>query len=385
MTQTPDPAAPAGSPPARPCVAVLFGGRSSEHAISLITARGVLRAIDREKWDVVTVGIAPSGEWFLYPQEELERLLDEQPIAQLPVGEDLVSLPLKVGESELLVRQDGPCGGTVGRDRRVDVVLPLLHGPFGEDGTLQGLLELADLHYVGCGVTASAMGMDKHFMKLAFEAAGLEVGPYEVVTDRQWRADPDAVRERVAGLGLPVFVKPARAGSSFGITKVERPEDLDAAIATAREHDRKLVVEAAITGREIECAVLQGRGTDPVRTSMPGEIEIVDEHAFYDFEAKYVSQASARLSCPADLPAEAAEAVRAGAVRAFEALDGEGLCRADFFYTDDGRVVINEINTMPGFTPISMYPRMWAASGLSYPALIDELLSLALERPVGLR
>jgi D-alanine-D-alanine ligase len=193
------------------------------------------------------------------------------------------------------------------------------------------------------------------------------------------------VRERIGALGFPVFVKPARAGSSFGITKVERAEELDAAIETAREHDRKLVVEAGIVGREIECAVLQGRGTAAARTSMPGEIEIVDEHAFYDFEAKYVSQASARLSCPADLPQEAIGTIRRSAVTAFEALDGEGLCRADFFYTPDGRVVINEINTMPGFTPISMYPRMWAASGLDYAELIDELLGLALERPVGLR
>lgn len=369
----------------RPCVAVLFGGRSSEHSISLITARGVLRAIDREKWDVVTVGISTTGEWFLCPQEELERLLDENPIAELTVGEELVSLPLKVGESELIVRQAGPRGETVTRDRHIDVVLPLLHGPFGEDGTLQGLLELADLRYVGCGVTASAVGMDKHFMKLAFEAAGMEVGPYTVVTDRQWAVDPTGVRERIAALGFPVFVKPARAGSSFGITKVDGPEGLDAAIAAAREHDRKLVVEAGIVGREIECAVLQGRGTDPARTSMPGEIEIVDEHAFYDFEAKYVSQASARLSCPADLPREATDAIRAGAVTAFEALDGEGLCRADFFYTPEGRVLINEVNTMPGFTPISMYPRMWAESGLDYPRLIDELLCLAMDRPVGLR
>jgi D-alanine-D-alanine ligase len=296
-----------------------------------------------------------------------------------------VSLPLKVGENELIVRQDGPCGATVSRDRHIDVVLPLLHGPYGEDGTLQGMLELAGLRYVGCGVTASAVGMDKHFMKLAFEAAGMEVGPYTVVTDRQWSSDPAAVRARIEELGFPVFVKPARAGSSFGITKVDGPEGLAEAVETAREHDRKLVVEAGIVGREIECAVLEGRGTEPARTSMPGEIEIVDEHAFYDFEAKYVSQASARLSCPADLPREATDAIRAGAARAFEAVDGEGLCRADFFYTPDGRVVINEINTMPGFTPISMYPRMWAASGLDYTGLIDELLELALERSVGLR
>lgn len=369
----------------RPRVAVLFGGRSSEHSISLITARGVLRAIDRRKWDVVSVGISTSGEWFLCSQEELEHLLEVSPIAELPRGEELVSLPLEAGQNELLVRRDGPQGTTVSRGRHIDVVLPLLHGPFGEDGTLQGLLELAGLRYVGCGVTASAMGMDKHFMKLAFEAAGLEVGPYTVITDRQWRTDPQEVRDRVAALGFPVFVKPARAGSSFGITRIDGPDELDVAVESAQKFDRKLVAEAGIAGREIECAVLQGRGLDPVRTSMPGEIEIVDEHLFYDFEAKYLSQASARLSCPADLPPEATDAIRAGAVTAFEALDGEGLCRADFFYTPDGRVVINEINTMPGFTPISMYPRMWAASGLGYARLIDELLGLALERPVGLR
>ncbi|MDO4918521.1 D-alanine--D-alanine ligase family protein [Kocuria sp.] len=368
----------------KPCVAVVFGGRSSEHSVSLITARSVLRAIDREKWDVVSVGISRAGAWFLYSQEELEALLDAHPMAELPPGEHRVSLPLRAGENRLLIHDSGEHGAPVTRGRHVDVVFPLLHGPFGEDGTLQGMLELAGLPYVGCGVAASAIGMDKHFMKLAFQAAGLEVGPYTVVHDRTWRTDPQGVRERVAQLGYPVFVKPARAGSSFGITRVDDPSGLDAAVETAREHDLKLVVEAGIEGREIECAVLGGHGTDPARASLPGEIE-VQGHAFYDFEAKYMDDDAARLSCPARLPEDVIETLRADAVRAFDSVDGEGLSRCDFFVTPDHRVVINEINTMPGFTPISMYPRMWSATGLEYAELIDELVSLALERPVGLR
>lgn len=379
---------PESSASPRPRVAVLFGGRSSEHSISLVTARGVLRAIDRRRWDVVTIGIARTGEWFLCSQERLETLLAEQEITELPVGDHLVSLPMGSHDTELLIRELGDEGLAAEHREHIDVVLPLLHGPYGEDGTLQGMLELAGLRYVGCGVTSSAVGMDKHFMKVAFEAAGLPVGDYVVARDRRWCADPDGVLDDIAGLSGPVFVKPARAGSSFGITRVEDPTDRDAvsrAVGTAREFDRKVVIEAGIIGREIECAVLQGHGQDGPRTSMPGEIEVTDEHSFYDFEAKYLQQDSARLSCPARIPEEAIATIRADAARAFEAVDGEGLCRADFFLTEDGRVVINEVNTMPGFTPISMYPRMWEASGLAYAQLLDELLGLALERPAGLR
>lgn len=376
------------APGDKPCVAVLFGGISSEHSISLITARGVLRAIDRTKWDVVTVGIARTGEWFLYSQEELEALLAADQITELPVGDQRVSLPLGQQETELLVRQGTAQTTEVSRYRHVDVVMPLLHGPYGEDGTLQGFLELAHVAYVGCGVTASAVGMDKHFMKMAFESAGLEVGPYVVLRDRLWRSDPEAAMSAVVPLGGPVFVKPARAGSSFGITRVEDPTDRDAlraAIEEARRYDLKVVVEAGIVGREIECAVLEGHGTDAPRTSLPGEIQVVDENTFYDFEAKYVSQESAQLSCPAEVAEHVIAEIRARAAQAFDAIEGEGLCRADFFVTPDERVIINEVNTMPGFTPISMYPRMWAESGLEYARLIDELITLALERPIGLR
>lgn len=372
-------------PSTKPIVALLCGGRSSEHSISLITARGVLSAIDREKYTVVTIGITKDGRWYLTDEETLVQLLDTDHLAELPAEGKQVFLPLGGDDSRLRLI-DGDNTTRVELGPAIDVVFPLLHGPFGEDGTVQGLLEMANLKYVGCGVASSAVGMDKHFMKIAFEAAGLEVGPYEVVTHRQWTLDRAGARERITGLGFPVFVKPARAGSSFGITKVDSPDGLDAAIAEAQTYDPKVMVEAGIVGREIECAVLDGHQSELPRASYPGEIVVVDDqHGFYDFEAKYVSKNSAETRCPADLPAEISARIRQLAVDAFLAVDGEGLCRADFFYTEDGRLLINEVNTMPGFTPISMYKTMWENTGLAYADLIDELISLALERPLGLR
>jgi D-alanine-D-alanine ligase len=248
------------------------------------------------------------------------------------------------------------------------------------------MLELADIHYVGSGVFASAAGMDKHYMKVLFAGAGLPVGPYAVITDREWRRDKAAAMDAVGALKYPVFVKPARAGSSMGITRVSSPEGLEAAIETARAHDRKVIVEQGIAGREIECAVLQGRGTDGPRVSFVGEIAVQEGsgHEFYDFEAKYLDD-GAVLSCPADVPPAVSEEVQRLAGAAFEALGCEGLARVDCFYTNEGEVVVNEINTMPGFTPRSMYSMMWEATGLSYADLIDELIQLALTRPVGLR
>lgn len=369
----------------KPTVALLCGGRSSEHSISLITACGVLGAIDREKYEVVTIGITKDGRWFLTDEAQLRALTEATALAEFPAEGKQVFLPLGGGDSRLRLF-DSADETHVEMGPAIDVVFPLLHGPFGEDGTVQGLLEMSDLRYVGCGVASSAVGMDKHFMKVAFESAGLAVGPYEVVTHRQWVQDPQAARERIEKLGYPVFVKPARAGSSFGITKVDAADQLDAAIAEAQAHDPKLVIEAGIVGREIECAVLDGHGSATPRASHPGEIVVVDDaHGFYDFDAKYVSKTSAETRCPADLPADVAERLRTLAVEAFLAVDGEGLCRADFFYTEAGELVINEVNTMPGFTPISMYKTMWENSGISYSDLIDELISLALERPLGLR
>ena len=378
MTATPAPKAAAG---ARPRVLLLFGGRSSEHPISCVTAAGVLHAADRQRWDVVPVGVARSGRWSHDELDVASFRLDGDALPEVPEPEAPVSLRALPDGTVELTAADGSSLGPV------DVVFPLLHGPWGEDGTLQGMFESLGLPYVGCGVLASAVGMDKHFMKVAFQAAGLEVGPWETITARDWARDPEAALARAGALAYPLFVKPARAGSSFGITRVTEPAGLRAAVEEARRFDPKVVVEAGIVGREIECAVLDGHGSAAPRASLPGEILVAHDEGetqFYDFESKYQDTGTTQLSCPAELPEEEIERLRALAIRAFEAVDGSGLGRCDFFFTPDGRWVVNEINTMPGFTPISMYPAMWERTGLSYDDLISELLDLALERGVGL-
>lgn len=371
-------------PSRKPRVAVVFGGRSSEHAVSCATAAGVLQAIDRDTYDVVPVGITREGAWVLAADDPESLTLTPGKTPEVTDTGTSVILPTKVGDTALTIHRPGQALEALGQ---VDVVFPLLHGPYGEDGTLQGMLELTDIRYVGSGVLASAAGMDKHYMKVVFAGAGLPVGPYAVITDTQWRRDKAAAMATVDALAYPVFVKPCRAGSSMGVSKVDTPDGLEAAIEAAREHDLKIIVESGIVGREIECAVLQGRGLDAPRTSLPGEIVVETGHGhdFYDFEAKYLDEASVVLSCPADLPQGAADEVRRLAAEAFESLACEGLARVDCFVTEGGQVVINEINTMPGFTPLSMYPRMWQESGVTYPELVDELIQLALERPVGLR
>jgi D-alanine-D-alanine ligase len=388
-TLSPDHAAPApsgagaASASRRPRVAVIFGGRSGEHAISCVTAAGVLRAIDRTVYDVVPIGITPTGRWVLAGDDPGRWELADGVLPHVGADEGpQVVVPLESGVSELTVLEPAEVPRALGA---IDVVLPLLHGPFGEDGTLQGLLELADVRYVGSGVLASAVSMDKHYMKLVLEAEGLPVGPHFVVTGRQWQRDRDQVYQDAEELGWPVFVKPARAGSSLGISKVKGPADLEAAIEEARRHDPKVVIEAMISGREIECAVLESPNGRPPATSLPGEIVVVRGHDFYDFEAKYLDGDAVDLVCPADLPDEVTHRVRDLAARTFEVLGCEGLARVDFFVQDDGSVIVNEINTMPGFTPVSMYPRMWQQTGLSYPELVDRLLRLALARPTGLR
>ena len=378
MTATPAPKAAAG---ARPRVLLLFGGRSSEHPISCVTAAGVLHAADRQRWDVVPVGVARSGLWSHDELDVASFRLDGDALPEVPEPEAPVSLRALPDGTVELTAADGSSLGPV------DVVFPLLHGPWGEDGTLQGMFESLGLPYVGCGVLASAVGMDKHFMKVAFQAAGLEVGPWETITARDWARDPEAALARAGALAYPLFVKPARAGSSFGITRVTEPAGLRAAVEEARRFDPKVVVEVGIVGREIECAVLDGHGSAAPRASLPGEIVVAHDEGetqFYDFESKYQDTGTTQLSCPAELPEEEIERLRALAIRAFEAVDGSGLGRCDFFFTPDGRWVVNEINTMPGFTPISMYPAMWERTGLSYDDLISELLDLALERGVGL-
>ena len=375
---TPDPA-----PDSRRLrVALVFGGRSSEHAVSCATAASVMTALDPQRYEVIPIGIAKDGRWVLAPNDPEPLRLAPGHVPEVDPAGPAVLVPTSMSARHLIVQEPGAAPRELSD---VDVVFPLLHGPFGEDGTIQGLLDLADVRYVGSGVTASAVMMDKHMMKVVFQAAGLPVGPYVVITDRQWRRDPEAALDAVGALDYPVFVKPARAGSSMGISKVDSPDGLRAAVEAAREHDPKVVVEQGVVGREIECGVLDGRGTDTPRTSPLGECIVVKGHAFYDFEAKYLADDDIRLESPADVAPDIAQQVAGMALTAFDAAGCEGLARCDFFLTEGGELLINEINTMPGFTPSSMYPRMWAAAGLTYPELIDELIALAMERRVGLR
>ncbi|MFF5161256.1 D-alanine--D-alanine ligase family protein [Streptomyces sp. NPDC000348] len=373
-------------PSRKPRVAVVFGGRSSEHGISVVTAGAVLKAIDRTVYDVLPIGITPGGRWALTVDEPERMAISDRrtpSVEQLAEStEGGVVLPVDPASREVVYSEPGSVPKALGE---VDVVFPVLHGPYGEDGTLQGLLELSGVPYVGSGVLASAVGQDKEYMKRVFTSFGLKVGPYLVIRPREWQRDESAARGRIVDFagehGWPLFVKPARAGSSIGITKVDDLSGLDEAIAEARRHDPKILVEAALRGREIECGVLEFE--DGPRASLPAEIPPPDAHAYYDFEAKYIDSTPGIV--PAPLTDEQTAEVRRLAVDAFDAASCEGLVRADFFLTEDGEFVINEINTMPGFTPISMYPQMWQATGVSYPELVDLLVRAALRRPTGLR
>ncbi|WP_309615712.1 D-alanine--D-alanine ligase family protein [Salinibacterium sp.] len=355
-------------------VALLFGGRSSEHTISCATAGGVLSAIDRSRYEVIPIGITRDGAFTLQPDDADLFALNPSAMPTVTDNGSRVLWPESAMTREFQVMD---ASGEVRSLGDVDVVFPILHGPFGEDGTVQGMLELLGLPYVGNGVLSSALGMDKHFTKTALEAAGVTVAPWVTVTPAQWAADNALWRGRAASLGLPVFVKPARAGSSVGVTKVTNAERLDAALELAFAEDGKALIEQAIVGRELECAVLSGHTGAPPRVSVAGEIIIAGD-GFYDFEAKYLDDSVAQLVCPATLTeGELAEMQRVAA-RAFEAIGGSGLARVDFFYTGTD-FIVNELNTMPGFTPISMFPKCWAATGLPYAELIDELIALGLE------
>jgi D-alanine-D-alanine ligase len=361
-------------------VAVVFGGRSNEHAISCVSAGSILRNLDPERFDVVAVGITPGGSWVLTDGDPDALAITNR---QLPgvssesgIELTLAANPRRAGELVSL----SPGGAEVLAS--VDVVFPVLHGPYGEDGTIQGLLELAGVPYVGAGVMASAAGMDKEFTKKLLVAEGLPIGAYAVLRASQSTLEP-AQRE---SLGLPVFVKPARGGSSIGVSRVTSWEELPAAIAQARQHDPKVIVEAAVVGRELECGVLEfPDGT--VQASTVGEIRVAGvrgrEDSFYDFATKYLDDA-AELDVPAKIDDDVSDAVRELAIQAFKAIDCQGLARVDFFLTDDGPM-INEVNTMPGFTTISMYPRMWAASGVDYSTLVSTMVETALARGTGLR
>ena len=351
-------------------VAVLFGGRSSEHSVSCVSASGVMRALDPQKYDVTAIGISQQGHWFFMDADAAYSMVDHEMPSVPDVGQTAAMSP------------DADVFRAVLGD--IDVVFPVLHGPWGEDGTIQGLLELAGIPYVGSGVLASAAGMDKITMKILLAHAGLDVGTFVAITNHQWQNEQQACVDAVNNLGYPVFVKPARAGSSRGISKVKSSADLIAAIEEARRHDPRIIVEAGVEqARELECGVLAVEQGD-LRASCVAEIIVGGQHEFYDFEAKYLED-SAELVVPAELSVDIELALQEMAIRAFDALGCEGLARVDFFLDSKNTLIINEVNTMPGFTPISMYPRMWQVSGIEYSVLIDTLISDALRRGTGLR
>jgi D-alanine-D-alanine ligase len=349
-------------------VGVLFGGRSGEHEVSLTSAASILQALDREKYEVVPIGITREGRWLV--GSAATRLLPEV----LELGEPVVPSVDPAGPRLIPLKPEHACDAA--KDSSLDVIFPVLHGTFGEDGTVQGLLELADVPYVGAGVLGSAVGMDKDVMKRLFRDAGLPVVKWITVLRNEVEERPAAVARHVGReLRYPVFVKPANLGSSVGISKVRRAAELKPALELAAQYDRKILIERAVKAREIECAVL---GNDDPRASVPGEIVPVNE--FYDYEAKYVKEGS-ELIIPARLPKRKAHEVQELSISAFRAVECAGMARVDFLLDrKTGKVFVNEVNTIPGFTPISMYPKLWEASGLAYPRLLDRLIELALER-----
>lgn len=340
-------------------IAVLFGGQSEEHSISCLSAAAVLAALDRDRYDVTAIGICPDGSWYQVSSDPgvWRRQGDTLPVVQ-------------------------PVGGRVHLEElRVDVVFPVLHGPRGEDGTVQGALDLLGIPYVGSGVLASALTMDKHATKRMLGAYGIAVGSFVSFDARAWRHDQAAVVARIiAQLQFPVFVKPNRMGSSIGISKVADASAVVSAVTGALRHDSQVIVEQSIEGaREIECGVLAGLGHDGPVASVTAEIVVGGQHEFYDFTAKYID-GSSQLVVPADIPEVLHDEIAASAVSAFTAAGCDGLARVDYFLGRDGDVTLNEINTMPGFTNMSMFPRMWEASGLAYSQVVDHLVSVALER-----
>jgi D-alanine-D-alanine ligase len=363
-------------------VAVVFGGRSTEHAISCASAGLVLSAIDPERYEALPVGITTDGRWVLTSGDPAALSLTS---GALPSVSSVAVADAEIvpASGALVVKSPGELPRDLGE---VDVVLPLLHGAYGEDGTLQGLLEMTGTRYAGAGVFASAAGMDKEYMKLIMAARGLPVIRHVVVHDRSWSSglvERKRILDEIAELGWPVFVKPARGGSSIGISRVTGPAGLEQAIEAARAHDPKVLAEEAVDGMEIECAVLEGTDGGPPEASLPGQVLVDERSDFYDFEAKYLtSQTTMRV--PAPVPAEAALEVRRLACAAFDAISCEGLARVDFFYTAEGKILVNEINTMPGMTPASGFPMMWAATGLPLPQLIDRIIQTALRKRPGL-
>lgn len=368
-------------------IVVMYGGKADEHSISCISAASALRALDTDKFEAIPVGITKDGKWIVNGENPLGWSLDEGlPTVEKTPGAKEVVLEVALGQDGFFAREDD---GTLTPFGHVDAVFPVLHGPYGEDGTIQGLFEMMGVPYVGCGVLASAACMDKHYTKVLLAAAGIPVAPGITLDARsfdkasEFKANVDAIMAQVseAGLQYPLFVKPSRAGSSFGVTKVEHEGDaaeLAAAVYEASHHDWRILVEQGIDAREIECAVLCPKAGEAPQASWPGEI-VLDKRAegddqFYDFDSKYMDAAASHVEVPANLPEETLNLVRETAKKAFVAVDGAGLSRVDTFVTKDGKVMVNEINTMPGFTSISMYPKAWEATGVRYTDLITMLI-----------
>jgi len=349
-------------------VGILCGGKSAEHEVSLQSAKSVYEAIDREKFNPVLIGIDKSGRWLYRPHAGVSDFIDhsDDPVA-IALKADSAGATLPAKSAGRLTLADDPA-----HPIQLDVIFPILHGPFGEDGTVQGLLKLADVPFVGPGVLGSAVGMDKDVMKRLLEAAGVPIGKFIVLRD--WETVP-SFKQLAAALGSPLFIKPANMGSSVGVSKVNDEERFRAAVAEAFTYDTKIIVEENVPGREIECSVL---GNEAPMASLPGEVRAARE--FYSYEAKYIDANGAVLEIPARLPDAKVKEIQALAVKTFQVLECQGLSRVDFFLKDDGAVLVNEINTMPGFTKISMYPKLWEASGIGYTELITRLIELAIAR-----
>ncbi len=349
-------------------VGVLFGGKSAEHEISLLSARSVVNAMDKNKYDVVLIGINKAGEWFLH--QDIERCLSNAEDAKLiqlkPVKENVALVPKESGHPLISLSNEK-------LPHAIDVIFPVLHGTYGEDGTVQGLLKLANIPFVGAGVLASAVGMDKDVMKRLFRDAGIPTAKFLSAT--KYTIKNFSFEKVVEKLGLPFFVKPANLGSSVGISKIKSKQDFEEKVAFALQYDNKILFEEFIPGREIECSVL---GNEAPIASLPGEV--IPQHEFYSYEAKYLDDKGALFDIPAKLPEDLIKKIQTLAIKAYSTLCCEGMARVDMFLKQNGEVYLNELNTIPGFTRISMYPKMWEASGLPYPALIDRLIDLALER-----
>ena len=356
--------APRMTDPAKLRVAILFGGQSAEHEISILSARNVLAALDRARFEPVLIGIDKRGRWLLQDAQRLLASARDPRLVHIedgaPVAKDLIAIGARTDEQHF-----------------IDVIFPVLHGTMGEDGTVQGLFELAGIPYVGAGVLGSAVGMDKDVSKRLLREAGIAVADFVTLRRARFEADPPAALAQAAALGLPVFTKPANAGSSIGVRKVAEQAGLEPAVRFAFEFDDKVLIEAAVTGREIELAVLGG---NPPRVSVAGEIVVRHPDGFYSYEAKYIDESGARLELPARLSADELARAQAIAGRAFEVLECDGMARVDLFLRPDGTLLVNEINTLPGFTAISMYPKLWELSGLGSTALVSRLIDLAIER-----